>query len=216
MRIFRIPNLWYSHWCLQNVPWSNYFGEIQIKTKICFTTSGFLVTMGCMFMELAQKKVTVCGVGLAWASGLHGILALLPFSSETFQQSMYHRRALWILWGPSLSCQQFLLPGHEITSLFPVRPHDSFQIAYWLLRSSFGSFCRVSGTSFFAPGSLLLPLQELISIDLALGVSNKAEYSQCRSPWNQLPPDVPKASRNSSQGVETLCLALGFMFCCFF
>lgn len=88
MRIFRILNPRNSHWCLQSVLWSNYFGEIQIKTKTCFTTSGFWLLWDVMFMEIAQKKVTVCRVGLAWASGLHGILALLPFSSDTFQQSI--------------------------------------------------------------------------------------------------------------------------------
>lgn len=148
MRIFRIPNPWNSHWCLQNIPWSNYFWEIQIKTDMLLHSLRFLVTMGCMFMEHAQKKVMVCGVGLAWASGLHGILALLPFSSKTLEQRMYHRRALWILWGPSLSCQQSLLPGHERTSLFSLRPHASLQIGYWLLWSSFGFFCRGSWTSF--------------------------------------------------------------------
>lgn len=42
MRVSRIPNPWNSHWCSQSVLGSNYFGEIQIKTKTCFlTTSGF-------------------------------------------------------------------------------------------------------------------------------------------------------------------------------
>ena len=66
----------------------------------------------------SEKGDTGCGEGLAWTSGLCGILALLSLSNQTLQQSVYHRRALWTLCGPSLSCQQSLLPGHERTSLF--------------------------------------------------------------------------------------------------
>ena len=148
--------------------------------------------------------------GLAWASGLSGILALLPFSSWIFQQSMYYRRALWILWGPSLSCQQSLLPGHEGISLFSLRPHASFHMAYlappiilWVLLQRLWNLI-------FAPGSLCWPLQELISIDVALSVSNKGQNSQSR-PLIQLPPRefLKQIPRNSKSECLDPLLSIG-------
>lgn len=115
-----------------------------------------------------SEKVTGCGGGLAWASGLHGILVLLPFSSQAFQQSVSQKDFVDFL--GSLS------PGHERTSLFSLRPRALFQMVNWLL-SSFGSFCRGFGTSFM----LQLPCPcQLISIDVAHSVPNKAEGSQAR------------------------------------
>lgn len=100
-----------------------------------------------------------------------------------------------------------LPPGHEKTSLFSLRPHALLQMANWLL-SSFGSFCRGFGTSFM----LQLPCPcQLISIDLALRVPNKAEGSQARPQWSSCHPDISKSrySEIASQGVKTLGLALG-------
>ena len=158
----------------------------------------------------SEKGASVWG-GLAWASGLSGILALLPFSSWIFQQSMYYRRALWILWGPSLSCQQSLLPGHEGISLFSLRPHASFHMAYlappiilWVLLQRLWNLI-------FAPGSLCWPLQELISIDVALSVSNKGQNSQSRPLWSSYHSESSsnRYPEIASQNVWTLCLALG-------
>lgn len=73
----------------------------------------FWVTVELVFTGHAQRSVAGCGVSLVWADGLRGILALLQLSIQTLEQSMYDRRALWILWGPSLSCQQSQLPVHE-------------------------------------------------------------------------------------------------------
>lgn len=122
----------------------------------------------CSWNMLRKGDGMWSGGGLAWASGLHGILVLLPFSSQAFQQSVSQKDSVDFL--GSLS------PGRERTSLFSLRPHALFQMVNWLL-SSFGSFCRGFGTSFML--QLSCPCQ-LISIDLAHNVPNKAEGSQAR------------------------------------
>lgn len=117
--IFRIPNPRNSNWCGQNVPWSNYFGELQIEQRHASSQPqvlGYHETH--VLGTCSEKGDRGCGEGLAWTSGLCGILALLPLSSQSLLQSVYHRRALWTLCGLSLFWQQSWLAGHERTSLF--------------------------------------------------------------------------------------------------
>lgn len=59
MRIFRNPNPCDSNCYLQNVPWSNYFREIQIKTKI--TTSGFWLLWDACSWDLLRKGAGMWG-----------------------------------------------------------------------------------------------------------------------------------------------------------
>lgn len=112
-------------------------GTYRLKQTCFFTTSGFLVTMGLTFMEYTQRKVMGYGVGLAWASGLHGILALLPFSSQTFQQNMYHRRTFGLYGDPPFPAKS---PHSQTMKELPCSSLGLFQMAYWLLPMSVGSF----------------------------------------------------------------------------
>lgn len=65
MRFFRIPNPWNSNGCLQNVPCSDYSGEMHMKANTCFFTTWGLGLPWDSCMRHAQKKVTECGEGLA-------------------------------------------------------------------------------------------------------------------------------------------------------
>lgn len=134
--VFRIRNPWNSNWYLQNVPQSNDVGDIQIKTDMLLHNLGFFSYYGTHVHGIYSEK----GDGVWSGPGL-GLwppwnLGPAPIFQPDFPAKYVSQEDFWTLWGPSLSCQ----PHSQTMKELPCSSLGLFQMAYWLLPMSVGSF----------------------------------------------------------------------------